>query len=78
LYKHHSGAYFLLVRSVIFFVLVHVVNIEKFQHLNFIVNGRFGQVDFLSDQNRWCKAGIDLICFVVSIARLVILFAKSE
>lgn len=44
--KCHSGVYFLLVHSVIFVVLVHVVKIEKFQHLNFIVNGLLGQEDF--------------------------------
>jgi len=38
-------------RSVIFVVLVHVVNIEKFQYLDLIVNGLMGQADFLSDRN---------------------------
>ena len=51
--KRHSGVYFSLVRIVIFVVLVHEVNIEIFQHLNFIVIGLMGQEDFLSDQNRW-------------------------
>jgi hypothetical protein len=39
-------------RSAIFVDLVYEVNIEKFQHLNFIVNGLMGQEDFLSNQNR--------------------------
>jgi hypothetical protein len=44
---------FLTYISVIIAVLVHVVNIEKFQHLNFIVTDLMSQEDFLSDQNRW-------------------------
>jgi hypothetical protein len=51
--NRHSGVYFSLARIVIFVVLDHEVNIEIFQHLNFIVFGLMGQEDFLSDQNRW-------------------------
>jgi len=61
------------VRSVIFVVLVYVVNIEKFQYINIIVKGLMCRVDFLSKRNpEWfygCKSQLSP-CFCIPTSYL--------